>query len=162
MSGLFSTLNASVKALTAQSRAIEITGKNLANVNNATYARQRVIFGDRGSVQTPQGAESLGLEALGIQQLRDALLDQQVVREISISASDNSLQQGLQRAQAGLGESISSAAATPGSTAGNGALGTAIDNFFNSFQSFAAQPTDAGQRQALMQNAAILVDGFQQ
>ena len=94
MSGLFSTLNASVKALNAESRAIEITGKNLANVNNTSYARQRVIFGDRGTVQTPQGAESLGLEALGIQQMRDALLDQQVVREISISSSDNALQQG--------------------------------------------------------------------
>ncbi len=162
MSGLFSTLNASVKALTAQSRAIEITGKNLANVNNASYARQRVIFGDRGTVQTPQGAESLGLEALGVQQLRDSLLDQQVVREISVSGSDNALQQGLQRAQASLGENISSSAVTSGSTSGNGSLGAAIDNFFNSFQSLAAQPTDAGQRQALLQNAAIMVDGFQQ
>jgi len=162
MSGLFSTLNASVKALTAQSRAIEITGKNLANVNNTSYARQRVIFGDRGTVQTPQGAESLGLEALGIQSMRDQLLDQQVVREISVSGSDNALQQGLQRAQASLGENISSAATSAGTVTGSSGLGATIDNFFNAFQSFAAQPTDAGQRQALLQNAAIMVDAFQQ
>ena len=162
MSGLFSTLNSSVKALNAQSRAIEITGKNLANVNNTSYARQRVIFGDRGTVQTPQGAESSGLEALGIQQLRDALLDNQVVREISISASDNSLQQGLQRAQASLGENISSTAGASGSSSNSAGLGAAMDNFFNAFQSLAAQPTDAGQRQALLQNASILIDNFHQ
>ena len=67
MAGLFDSLNASVKALSAHSRAIEITGKNLANVNNPAYARQRVVYGDRGTVKTPQGAESLGLEALYIQ-----------------------------------------------------------------------------------------------
>ena len=161
MSGLFSTLNSSVKALNAQSRAIEITGKNLANVNNPSYARQRVIFGDRGTVQTPQGAESTGLEALGIQQLRDALLDNQVVREVSISASDNALQQGLQRAQASLGENISSTEGASGSSSNSAGLGAAMDNFFNAFQSLAAQPTDAGQRQELLQNASILVDGFQ-
>ena len=42
MSGLFASLNSSVKALTAQSRAIETTGKNLANVNNTSYARDRI------------------------------------------------------------------------------------------------------------------------
>jgi flagellar hook-associated protein 1 FlgK len=56
MSGLFSTLNASVQALNAQSRGLETAGKNLANVNNTTYARQRVLYGDRGTVQLPDGA----------------------------------------------------------------------------------------------------------
>jgi flagellar hook-associated protein 1 len=161
MSGLFATLNSSVKALTAHSRAIEITGKNLANVNNTTYARQRVIYGDRGTVVTPTGAESLGLEALGVQQMRDTLLDLQVAREVSLSSSYLAEQSGYQRAQAGLGQSIDRAtgASSTGTTA-NG-LGAAIDDFFNGFQSFAANPTDDGQRQTLLQRAAILTDRFQ-
>jgi flagellar hook-associated protein 1 len=161
MAGLFSSLNASVKALTAHSRALETAGKNLANVNNATYARQRVIYGDRGTISTPQGAESLGLEALGVQQLRDSLLDRQVLREISLKGSFEAEQQGYQRAQAGLGQGIDrteSAGSANASTA-NG-LGPAIDEFFNAFQSLAASPTDNGERQALMQKAAILVDRF--
>jgi flagellar hook-associated protein 1 FlgK len=161
MSGLFSTLNASVQALNAQSQAIAITGKNLANVNNTSYARQRVIFGSRGEIQTPQGTESLGLEALGVQQLRDNLLDQQVVRQIADTSAATTEQLALQRAQAGMGETISSASAT-GSTSSSGGIGASIDNFFNAFQSLAAQPTDPGQRQALLQNASILVDNFQQ
>lgn len=161
MSGLFATLNTTVKALSAHSRAIETTGKNLANVNNAAYARQRVIYGDRGTVVTPTGAESLGLEALGVQQMRDALLDRQLMREIALKSSFEAEQKGYQRAQAGLGQSIdrlNSAAAADGT---NNGIAAALDDFFNSFQSFAARPTDEGERQSLLQKTAILTDRFQ-
>ena len=162
MSGLYSSINASVRALSAQSRALEIAGKNLANVNNPGYARQRVIFGDRGSVLTPDGAESLGLEALGIEQLRDTLLDRQVMREIGMKSSYQAEQTANQRAQTALGQSIdrSSGASATNANAGNGIAG-AIDDFFNAFQSFAASPTDDGQRQLLLQKASILSERFQ-
>jgi flagellar hook-associated protein 1 FlgK len=161
MAGIYATLNQTVMALSAHSRAIEITGKNLANVNNPDYARQRVIYGDRGTVITPQGAESLGLEALGVQQIRDALLDQQVTREIALKAMFLGEQSGYQRAQAGLGQSINRASSVGGAGASetNGLAG-AIDDFFNAFQSFAARPTDDGERQMLIQKAAILTDRF--
>jgi flagellar hook-associated protein 1 FlgK len=156
MSGLFSTLGSAVKAINAQGRAIDIAGKNLANVNNPNYARQRVIFGDRGTVQTPEGAQSLGLEALGVQQLRDVLLDRQVTREISLKASFSAQQLAYQRAQAGLGQSVDST--TGVATSGSGGLGGTLDDFFNAFQSLASQPTDTGEKQTLLQKAAILTD----
>ncbi len=164
MSGLFNTLGSSVKALNAHSRAIETAGKNLANVNNAAYARQRVIYGDRGTVITAEGAKSLGLEALAVQQLRDSLLDRQVMRETALKASFEAEQDILGRAQAGLGQSIdrSSSATATSSNASTGGLAAAIDDFFNAFQSFAARPTDIGERQTLLQKAAILTDRFQQ
>jgi flagellar hook-associated protein 1 FlgK len=161
MSGLFASLNSSVKALNAHSRSIEIAGKNLANVNNPSYARQRVVYGDRGTVETPYGAESLGLEAIGIEQLRDTLLDRQLMREIALKAAYEAEQQGYQRAQAGLGQSIdrTSTAGTSGSGNDKG-LAAALDDFFGAFQSLAASPTDVGERQALLQKAAILTDRF--
>lgn len=163
MSGLFASLNASVSALSAHSRSVEIAGKNLANVSNTSYARQRVIYGDRGTIVTPQGAESLGLEALGVEQLRDALLDRQVVREASLSAYYQAQQSGYQRAQAALGQDVSSAGSTAGTTNSNtdSGIGAALDDLFNSFQSFAANPTDTGQRQSLIQIASILTDRVQ-
>lgn len=162
MSGLYSSLNHSVKALTAHSRSIEITGKNLANVNNTAYARQRVIYGDRGTLVTPQGAESLGLEAIGVQQLRDTLLDRQVMREIALKSSFEAEQAGYQRAQAGLGQSIDRSAAAGSATGvGDKGLAAAIDDFFNAFQSLAARPTDNGERQTLLQKSEILTDRFQ-
>ena len=158
MSGLYASLNNTVKALSAHSRAIEIAGKNLANVNNPAYARQRVVYGDRGTVQTPQGAESLGLEARSIMQLRDKLLDKQLMREIALKSSFDAEQQGYQRAQAALGQNIDR---TDTSNTGGG-VAAALDDFFNAFQSLAARPTDAGERQVLLQKAAILSDRFRQ
>ncbi|MBL9211103.1 MAG: flagellar hook-associated protein FlgK [Opitutaceae bacterium] len=161
MAGLYATLNQTVMALSAHSRAIELTGKNLANVNNPDYARQRVIYGDRGVVVTPTGVESLGLEAVGVQQIRDALLDQQVTREIALKAMFLAEQSGFRQAQAGLGQTIDRANAASGAGAAdtNGLAG-AIDSFFTAFQSFAARPTDDGERQTLLQKATILTDRF--
>jgi flagellar hook-associated protein 1 FlgK len=159
MSGLYSSLNTTVKALNAQSRGIDLSGRNLANVNNPSYARQRVILGDRGTVVTPDGAQSLGIEALGVQQLRDALLDRQVMSEISRKASFSAEQQGYSRAQAGLGQGVASTGAADGtSTSG---LDAALNDFFNAFQGLASRPTDVGERQTLLQKAAILTDRLQ-
>lgn len=160
MSGLFASLNHSVSALTAHSRAVETAGKNLANVNNPTYARQRVIYGDRGTVVTPMGAESLGLEAMGVEQLRDALLDRQVVRETARSSFYQAQQSGYQRAQAALGQDVASALAGTGTNTDTG-IAAALDGLFNSFHSFAANTTDTGQRQSLLQSASILTDRIQ-
>jgi flagellar hook-associated protein 1 FlgK len=160
MSGLFASLNSSVSALTAHSRAVETSGKNLANVNNPNYARQRVIYGDRGTVITPLGAQSLGLEVLGIEQLRDTLLDRQVAREASRSSYYQAQQNAYQRAQAALGQDVSSASAGASTTTDTG-IAAALDGLFNSFHSLAANPTDTGQRQSLLQSASILTDRIQ-
>jgi len=160
MSGLFGALNASVGALNAHSRAVETAGKNLANVNNPAYARQRVIYGDRGTVVTPYGAESLGLEVLGVEQLRDALLDRQVVREVARTNYYQAQQNAYQRAQAALGQDVSSASATTSSNTDAG-IASSLDGLFNAFQSFASNPTDTGQRQTLLQSASILTDRLQ-
>jgi flagellar hook-associated protein 1 FlgK len=162
MLGLFGTLNNSVKALNAQAKGVETAGRNLANVNNPSYARQRVLFGDRGTVESSDGPQSLGLEALGVLQIRDSLLDQQVCREISIKSELSSAEAGMQKAQAGLGQAVSRSAGTDATSAtGSNGIAEAMSAFFNAFQSFAAKPTDVGERQTLIQRAGILSDSFQ-
>jgi flagellar hook-associated protein 1 FlgK len=159
MSGLYASLNASVSALSAQSRAVETAGKNLANVNNPSYARQRVILGSLGTVQTAQGPESMGITALAVEQMRDALLDKQVSREISQTAAYFAEQQAYHRAEASLGQNIDGTQNASGtsSTTANG-VAAALDDFFSAFQSLAANPTDVGQRQTLLQTTSILTD----
>ena len=159
---LFSSLSSGASALDAQSYALQIAGKNLANVNNTNYSRERVVFGTGGMVQTAIGAVSFDLQAKSVTQLRDAFLDQQVAKESSISSALQAEQQAMQRAEAGLGENVSSATDASGAAASGTGLSAQLASFFNSFQSFAANPTDVGERQTLLQNAAILVDKFQQ
>ncbi len=159
MSGLFGSLNQSVRALTAQSIGVETAGRNLANVNNPDYARQRVVFGDRGTVITAQGAQSLGLEAMAVSQLRDALLDNQVVRETGLSASLSAQAKAYAKTQASLGESIDRTASPDGSaTLASTGIAAALSTFFNAFNSLAARPTDLGERQNLVQQAEVLAE----
>lgn len=162
MSGLFGNLASGVKALTAQSRALETAGRNLANVNNANYARQRVVLGDRGTVLTAQGAQSLGVEARQVQQLRDLLLDRQVSREIALTSSLSSRQFAYQKAEAALGQSIDRSNNIASASSSTGGVAGSISDFFSAFDSFATSPTDTGVRQTLLQKASVLTDSLRQ
>ena len=68
MPGLFGNLVQASKALAAHQQAIQVTGRNLANINNPEYARQRVVIADRYVTQTPHGPEGTGVEVLAVQQ----------------------------------------------------------------------------------------------
>ncbi|HMD62015.1 MAG TPA: flagellar hook-associated protein FlgK [Opitutaceae bacterium] len=164
MSGLFSTLGATAQALQAQSVALAVTSKNIANVNNPNYARQYVVFGNKGEIPTPQGPQAMNLQALSIQHYGDALLNQQVITQIGLTSSDSAQQGWLQQAQAGLGQTLTNAStsASSASTAtGDGSLASALDGLMNAFQALAAQPTDTGTRQALIGKASTLTQTFQ-
>lgn len=159
MGGLITDLSQSARALQAQQTGLELAGRNLANVNNPKYARQRVILGTNGTIQTPIGPQGMGVEATGIQQIRDQFLDAQVTREISLSSSLQAQDGQLQKAQADLGEQVdgsSASASISDSTTSTTGLNAALNNFFNAFDTLAANPTDTGSKQLLLQSASTL------
>lgn len=161
MSGLLSDLVNAAKALNAQSAGASLAGRNLANVNNPGYARQRVVLGDRGSVQTNLGTQSTGVEALGVRSLRDRFLDRQVTSERSVGDGLRATQRLLQSAQSALGQGIDGSNGSAGiddaATTGGG-LANALGAFFNRFSSLAASPNDATQKQLVLQGAGALAD----
>ena len=165
MSGLFGELHRTSQALAAQSQGVFVSGKNMANVNNAAYARQRVVLGDRGVAQTSLGPQSLGVEALGLQQVRDKLLDSQILRETALMTSLEAQSDALIKAEAAIGQNIDRSgdstyiegADTSGNSSG---IGEALDNLFNAFNSLSASPRSASERQSLYQQARTLVDRF--
>ncbi|MBE2212821.1 MAG: flagellar hook-associated protein FlgK [Opitutaceae bacterium] len=165
MSGLFSELHRTSQAIAAQSQGVFVSGKNMANVNNAAYARQRVILGDRGVVQTVLGPQSLGVEALGLQQVRDKLLDSQILRETALMTSLEVQSDAFFKAEAALGQNIDrSGDATyiegADSSGASKGIGEALDNLFNAFNGLAATPRSESQRQSLYQQAQTLVERF--
>jgi flagellar hook-associated protein 1 FlgK len=86
-----------------------------------------------------------------------------MVRQEASLTSGFSAQQGLlQQAQASLGESVSASSTSGASTTTVGGLSAAIDSFFNAVEGFAANPSDQTQSQAVVQQAAVLTDRFQQ
>ena len=163
MSGLIGNLLSASRALGAQEAGVETAGRNLANVNTPGYARQRVLLGDRVTIDGRLGPVGNGVEALGLQQVRDKFLDIAVTQEKSQTALLEAQQSALQRAEADLGEQVDRSADSASVTAtGHSSKGisSALNDFFNAFDELAANPTDAGAKQVLLQKADILANKF--
>jgi flagellar hook-associated protein 1 FlgK len=169
MLGLFGTLNMGARSLQVQQQGIEVAGHNLANVNNPAYARQRVQIQTATTIPTIHGLlEGTGADVASIQQVRNAILDDRVVNENSVTGSLEAQQQALQFAQSDLGQSIDSAASgAEGASAasvsgGQHGIGDSLNDLFNSFQGLSTQTTSSAQRDIVLKNAAQLADRFQQ
>jgi flagellar hook-associated protein 1 len=159
MSGLYSSLDQTVSAMNAESLQINVTGNNLANVNNPNYAREVANITSLGTIETPAGAESEGVTAEGVTEIRSAILDAQVRDSDSSASYYTTLQSAYEQAQAALGQTVSSTTGT--SDASDTGLASALTGFFNAFQSYAASPTDTGQQQAVLEAANILTSQLQ-
>lgn len=162
MAGLISSLHNSSGALRVHSKGLEVTGKNLANINNRGYAKQRVEIGDRGQINTGIATESMGVEAMGLRQNRDALLDKSVMREITASADLEARKTVLTNAETSLGQFLDrtkdSTSIQNAMGATGGGIGDAITDFFNAWESVSVKPRDIGEQQLLLEKAKILAE----
>lgn len=151
------------KALNAHRFGVTTAGTNIANVNNPDYARQRAILGDRGTIQTTSGPASLGVEVVGFAQMRDTVLDREILRETSINSSLSAQQAALSKAEANMGQEIDrtgdSAFIDGVTTSGSGAGGLAetVNSFFNAFHSLSANPSSDAEKESLLQKSEMLI-----
>ena len=156
--GLYDVLRMGISSLRAQSRAIETVGRNMANVNNPTYARQRVIFGD----VSPTGGASVGVDVIEVQQVRDVLLDRQLVREKSGAAALEAETAAYERGEAAMGETISSVSdPSLAATTGSNSLTNAMAGFFGAARQLSVDPTNSTQKQMFVQTAKTMTERFQ-
>ncbi|MDD5349005.1 MAG: flagellar hook-associated protein FlgK [Chthoniobacteraceae bacterium] len=161
MSGLIGALDSAAKSLATQSEGVQLAGKNLANANTPGYARQRLVIGSLGTVQTSVGAQSMGTQAVGIQQIRDQFLDAQMTREIAQTGFLQTQDENLLKAQADLGEQIdSTTSSTTISDTGSATSGisAAISGFFSAVEDVSATPSDTGAKQVLVEKADLLAN----
>ena len=153
MSGLLSSLNNNSAALNRHAAGLEITGRNLANVNNASYSRQRI---ETTAISGPGG---LTHTQVNITQLRDTLLDRALVRESATTGSLEAQQEILDQLDATLGERLSGSLGTSLTTATDGAsagLTNAMSDFFNAWDELSVNPSDTTVRQSVIDSAAFL------
>jgi len=159
LNGLYDALRMGVSALKTQSRAIETVSRNMANVNNPTYSRQRVVF---GNVAPTAGGTAVSVDALQVEQLRDVLLDRQVARERSNDAALAAESAAYDRGETAMGETISSVKNPSSSATGGGnSLANAMSGFFGAARQLATDPTNATQKQMFFQTAKTMAERFQ-
>lgn len=160
MSGLFGNLSSTSSAIQAHSKSVELAGKNIANINNPNYARQRITT---SSITTTTGNETNTVTSRELQQLRDSFLDSQIVQESSFLSSFEARDDRLRELLGVLGESIdrvNDPSFVSDKPSDDGSLRAGINKFFNAFENFAARPTDQASRSVVMQAAEDLVNNF--
>ncbi len=166
MLGLLGTLRLGTRALAAQRQGVEVAGHNLANVNNAAYARQRVSIQSTASSDGLTDPVGSGAEVVAIRQIRDQILDRQVITEGGVSGSLEAQQNALKTVQSLLGQSIDRGNTGAGGTSaadgvgGGQQLAAGLTDFFNNFASLAAQPTSLPEREITLRRAASLAAQF--
>lgn len=161
MLGLFGTLSLANRSLQAHRQAAEVTGHNLANVNNPAYSRQRVVLQTAASVRDLElGNQGTGVDAVAIVQIRSTLLDRQIQSETSVRGSLEARKNALELAQAGVGQQINRGATVDTASGEQRALADNLSEFFKGFQSLASSPGSTSERQVLIIKSQDLTTQF--
>ncbi len=161
MLGLFATLDASARSLSVQQQEMEIAGQNVANANNTAYANEQLVISDSTPLHTLIGDEGTGVQATGISDARNPLLDNQIRSETSTTSSLTAQQSNLQNAEAYLNEQIAASNTSIAASSSNG-LTAGLSNLFNAFQSLSTDPSDHSLRQNTVQSAQQVAGQFNQ
>jgi flagellar hook-associated protein 1 FlgK len=149
--GTFDGLSVALSALQAQRRMLDVAGQNIANVNTEGYTRQRVNLQAVGAttvkgVWTGSSNALGGVQAIGIERLRDAFL------EVRGQAAHGA--QGELTASQGVLSQIEQVFPEPSDSG----FGEQLSALWAAFQDVANQPGDVGTRTALLQRASAVSD----
>jgi len=163
MPGLLNTLSIANSGIQAAQVGIDLTGSNLANVSNPSYARRRIVLESRRIAEGLPG----GVSIRTVESVRDNLLDSQVIREKAATSHLEARQGAFQLAQGFLGQTIdqqSSAGNLAQAAIGAGQyhLAYGLSQFFGAIQRAAVNPNSMADRQILALNASQLSDRFRQ
>lgn len=155
MTSTFHGLETVRRAMFTQQSALYTTGHNVANANTPGYSRQRVNFTQTEAYPAPAmnrpdipGQLGTGVVAGTIQRIRESFLDVQFRGENSKLGYWGSKADALQKMEELLNEP---------SDAG---LSHTMDQFWQSLQDLAVNPTNPGARSVVRQRAIALSETF--
>jgi flagellar hook-associated protein 1 FlgK len=154
------------RALDTNQQGIQLTGHNLANISNPAYARQRLKIQTGNTLPSPNGPQGTGSVVSEIEQVRNALLDSQIVSEGSVSGYLAAQQKALEFGEVNLGQRLDRQSSTPeGATAAQGVGGQfgvveGLSEFFGALQALSANPNSTADRQVVLLKAENLTEKF--
>jgi len=142
-------LNTALRGLLAHQRALDLAGHNIANVDTPGYTRQEAVLATSPSIADYGiGMIGTGVDVVTYRRVRADWLDVQLRAETMKRGQADATQEGLSQVELALNEPSDSG------------LGSLLSKFWSSWHDVAAAPESIGARQALVQSAAALADGF--
>lgn len=150
MSGLFSTLSLTNRALQNYQTAIQTTGHNIANANTEGYSRQRVEITSNQPQFIGGGYVGTGADVTAITRAIDQGLQSRMQYSESQLGRYDTVAQYLSQVEVMFGELSDTD------------LSSAMENFFNALNDFSNRPEDLTARTQVLQNAQYMADSFGQ
>ncbi|MDR2401728.1 MAG: flagellar hook-associated protein FlgK [Deferribacteraceae bacterium] len=131
MSNLMAMLNTGLSGIMAAQVQLDVTGHNIANLNNKNYSRQRVEVVSAYAMKSKEGTYGQGVKTVGVVRIYDEILTRTLRNETSSLAYWANNQQGLDSIQVYFNELET----------GSG-LGEHLLNYFNAWQDLSVIPPD--------------------
>ncbi|GAA0318823.1 flagellar hook-associated protein FlgK [Bacillus carboniphilus] len=155
MSSTFHGLETARRAMFTQQSALYTTGHNVANANTPGYSRQRVNFTQtepfpNAAMNRPgiPGQIGTGVKAAAIQRMRESFLDVQFRGESSKLGYWDTKAKALEKMEEIMNEPSESG------------LSNTMDQFWQSLQDLAVNPTNEGARSVVRQRGIALAETF--
>jgi flagellar hook-associated protein 1 FlgK len=138
MSSLFASLDLAKLSLQAQQLGLEITQKNISNVNTTGYSRQRLNLTPADPAGTDPALTLTGVSAASLESFRNRFMDHRLTQEMQSKGFYEFVSTALRQVEAIVNE--------------NGGLGleNALSEFFNSFSQLANAPEDVTLREEVL------------
>lgn len=142
--GIDSLLNVSKSALFAQTQAIRVIGDNIANVNTPGYTRRKAELVALSTAGTSSLSIGTGVDVNRIVRITDRFINAQLLDRVS------------DRADASIRDELLSRAEAPFAVDGTGNIGFYLSEFFSALEDLAANPSDIGLRQNVLEKGSTL------
>ena len=147
MAGLFNALNAAKTSLEVNQKSIEVIGNNISNVSTEGYSRQSVQLETYPAMNFGDFFIGQGVKVSDVRRDHDIFITNQL--------QDKSIDLGLQN---GLTQPLAELERIFNITEDN--ISTDIDDFFDSWQELAANPSDLVGRDIVIQRGENLATSF--
>ena len=145
-SGLFTALT----ALQADQGALNVVTNNIANVNTPGYSREVANLEEAPPISYDNQQFGTGVKLADVQGIRDNVLQLRLNQETQTQGQLTTVVDGMNQVQPLFND-----------TSGSG-LQNYLSNFFNSFLTLSSDPTNDGDRQAVIESGQNLATALRQ
>ncbi len=149
MGTISSALSIMSRALDADQEALNVVANNVANANTPGYTEEKPSWQENSPIEISGVSYGDGVTETGATPVRDSVLEERLDQQQQMASASGARLTALNGVQALF---------TPdsGSTGSAGDIGADITDFFSSFASLEANPTDNALRQEVLSTAAAL------
>lgn len=137
-------------ALDADQQALNVVANNVANANTPGYTEETPDWSENAPVEIGGTSVGTGVTETGATSQRDRVLEERLDQQQQLAAASSTRLTALNNIQALFTPDSGSSSSTAGD------IGNDITNFFDSFSTLEADPTDNANREAVLSAASTL------